>query len=60
MIGHSTMLVEVEGLRVIVDPFFAPRSLSISRRTVMPSLTAEQAAQRCDLVVPAPGDLLSV
>lgn len=51
MIGHSTMLVEVEGMRVIVDPFFAPSLMSISRRTVPPSLTAEQAAQRCDLVL---------
>ena len=51
MIGHSTLLVEAGGLRIIVDPFFAPSVMSISKRVAPLGMTMDRAASDCDLVL---------
>jgi L-ascorbate metabolism protein UlaG (beta-lactamase superfamily) len=51
MIGHSTLYVEAGGSRIVVDPFFAPSVMSISKRVAPLGMTMDRAACGCDLVL---------
>ncbi len=51
MIGHSTLLVEASGTRIVIDPFFASSVMSISKRVEPLGMTVDRAASECDLVL---------
>jgi len=45
LIGHSTVLFEVDGLRVLTDPYFGAWGNPAYRRVAPPALTREQVGQ---------------
>jgi L-ascorbate metabolism protein UlaG (beta-lactamase superfamily) len=42
MIGHSTVLIEAAGVRLVTDPYFGTRGHLAYRRPVAPALTREE------------------
>lgn len=50
MIGHSTVLLEIGGMRILTDPFFGTRGNPAYRRIAPPAATREEMAD-VDLVL---------
>jgi L-ascorbate metabolism protein UlaG (beta-lactamase superfamily) len=50
MIGHSTVLLEMGGMRILTDPFFGTRGNPAYRRVAPPAATREEMAD-VDLVL---------
>ena len=60
-IGHSTFLLQVDGLNILTDPIFSDRASPVSfagpKRTTPPAMTIDQLPEICLLYTsPSPRD----